>query len=534
MVSDGTSRFRDDRGVVLVLVAACLAALLVVASLVIDIGGARHAKTKDQNSADAIALAGAAKLDPSGSNNQAACNAAWTYKVSNSGISATPAPSCLPFAGTCVPATSREVTITQGDYQVTFVNPVPDTDAFFTERAAEAADGSACQRFGVRIAHTWHYLLQSGNTNLSTSAVALFAHGPGNVNAPLVILDPHACEALTVAGNSHVTTSTSTGSPGYIAIDSDGSLCTSGNKVVVDATGTSQITAGAIAMWALTTGNTAKAYDPSDVGVGRAINPAPIPESSPVGRTAVNNEYNCVPSAGCPGAGPSAIQTLVTADGGTGVPAGFTRWTSAYSCSVSGDVAIPKGNWYIDCGSGGLSTSANLTFRGGDIVADGPFNLTGSGSLRVNCDVPTPATGCPANPATPSTVYVRSGGLNKSGGVSVTMMETFVYLATGGIDFSGNGALTWTAPEDQTYPFNNLLVWIASNAPLKLTGNTSTDIEGIFFAPDSPATLSGTTSASGLGVQMFVATASLSGDLTLAPREDRVLQLGGASSSLIR
>jgi hypothetical protein len=33
---------------------------------------------------------------------------------------------------------------------------------------------------------------------------------------------------------------------------------------------------------------------------------------------------------------------------------------------------------------------------------------------------------------------------------------------------------------------------------------------------------------------MFVSTATLTGDLTLSPRSDRVLQLGGASSGLIR
>jgi hypothetical protein len=516
-----------------VLVAACLAALLVIASLVIDIGGARHAKTKDQNSADAIALAGAAKIDPTGSNSQAACTAAWNYMVTNSGVSATPAPSCLPFAGTCVATTARQVVTTQGDFQVTFENPVPDTDPFFADRAVETADGTACQRFGVTITHTWRYLLQRGSTTLTTSAVALFVHGPGDVDAPLVILDPHACESLTLAGNSQVTMQTSNGSAGYIAIDSDGSLCTSGNKVVLDTTGTSQITAGGIAMWALANGNSAQAYDPADVGPGKAINPVPVADSAPVGRTAINNVYNCIPSNGCPGAGPSAINTLVAADG-SGTPSGFTRWSSTYPCNLTGDVIVPRGNWYIDCGSSGLSTSANLTFRGGDIVSDGPINLSGGGWLRNNCDAGSSATACPSNPASPSTIFIRSGALSKSGGVGVTMLETFVYLANGGIDFSGNGALTWTAPEDPTYPFNNLLVWFASNAPLKLTGNTATDIEGIFYAPGSAATISGTSNANGLGVQMFVGTAALSGDLVLKPSTDRVLQLGGAGSALIR
>jgi hypothetical protein len=49
-------------------------------------------------------------------------------------------------------------------------------------------------------------------------------------------------------------------------------------------------------------------------------------------------------------------------------------------------------------------------------------------------------------------------------------------------------------------------------------------------------TLTGNTGTNALGTQMFVKTATLAGttSLTLAPRSDRVLQLGGAGSSLIR
>src|SRR3954452_13029645 len=486
----GASRASDDKGVVMVVVAATIGALLIVAAFVIDLGGARHARAKDQNSADAIAMAGAARLDPTGSNNAGACSAAWNYVLSNSSFAAGTAPSCLPFAGTCVATTAREISVTRDDFVITFTNPVPDASTLFAAQPATTGDGLPCNRFGVKITHTWRYLLRPGSTPVVTTAVARFAHGPGDVNAPLVITDPHACEALVVAGNSHITTSSSTGGAGFVAIDSDGALCTSGNKVVVDATGQAQITAGGIAMWALANGNTSAAYDPSDVGIGRAIWPAPIPSSAPVGRTGIDNRYNCKPSNGCPGAGPSKIDTLVAADGGTGVPTGFTRWTSVYSCSP-GALVVPSGNWYIDCGAGGLSTSANLTFRGGDIVTDGPFNLTGSANLRINCNAASAVDNCPSNPSQPSTLFMRSGGLNKSGGVNVTMKETFAYLATGGIDFSGNGTLTWSAPDDPTYPFDDLMLWINSNAPLKLTGNTATNIDGIFFAPNSPATLSG-------------------------------------------
>ena len=526
-------RCDDDHGLVVVIVAACMAALVFVAALVVDLGGARQAKARDQNTADAIALAGAARIDPTGSSNEIACTAAWNYVLTNTGMTSSPAPSCSTFSGTCAADTERTTSVTQGDYTITFINPVVNTNAFFTDQPALPADGIPCERFGVRISHSWHYFLQSGATTLNTSALAHFAHSPGDVNAPLVVMDPHACEALVLNGNSHVTMTSATGTPGYIAIDSDGANCTTGNKVVVDATGTSQITAGGIAMWALAVGNTAKAYDPSDVGPTAAIYPAPVASSAPVGRTGMTYAYDCVPANGCPGSGPSKIATLVAADGGTGVPSGFTRWSSVYPCSFSSDTAIPAGNWYVDC-AGGVSTSAKLTFKGGNIVADGPFTLTGSGALRTNCNVGAPADACPSSQSAPTTLYLRHGGFNKSGSASMTLNQTFVYLAEGGIDFSGNGSLTWTAPNDPADTFNNLLVWIANSSPLKFTGNTATTVEGIFYAPDSAATISGSSGAAGIGAQIFVKTATMSGDLTLSPRIDRVLKLGGASSSLLR
>src|SRR5436190_8080948 len=242
-------RFTDDHGVVIVLVAACMAALLIVASIVIDLGGERNAKSRDQDIADATALAGAAAIDPSVANNQGACLAAWKYLTSNLGTSTSSPPTCSTFAGTCVASTSRAVTVTQGDYTITFTNPVLNTDTMFTGQSAETADDIPCHRFGLQIQHIWHNLLQRGSETLTVRALGKYSPGLGQVAAPLVIESPHRCEALTVAGNSHVTTLTSTGAPGYISIDSDGALCTTGNKVVVDATGTAQITAGAISMW---------------------------------------------------------------------------------------------------------------------------------------------------------------------------------------------------------------------------------------------------------------------------------------------
>jgi hypothetical protein len=518
----------------LVIVAASMAAILVVASIVINLGGARHAHEHDQDSADAIAMAAAANLDSNGGSNQSACTAAWNYAVSDLGVAASPAPSCVNFAGNCVATTARTVTTTSGTYTLTFVNPVPDSNSVFAAQPATSSDGTACNRFGVAITHTWRFPFGQGDQTINVSAVARLTHGPGTVDAPLVLLDAHDCNVMSITGNSHISAVTSTGLPGYIAIDSDGSACPSGNKVIVDATGNAQMTAGAISMWALSTGNTARAYDPSDVGAGRAFNPGPVASSAPVGRTAMDWRYNCSASNGCPSGDSSAIGDLITADGGTGVPSGFTRWTSVYSCSP-GSTVVPRGNWYIDCPSG-LSTSGTLTFRGGNIVSDNSISVSGNGTLRVNCDVASSGTACPSDPTTTTTLYLRNGGLSKSGNVTFTLLETFAYFANGSVDLSGDSQLDWTAPNDPSSPFDDLLMWTESNAAISMTGNSDTVFDGIMFAPNAALNLTGNSGDSALGSQMFVDTASLTGNSTLAlsPHDDRIMALGGASAALIR
>src|SRR5690606_7144243 len=109
--------------------------------------------------------------------------------------------------------------------------------------------------------------------------------GVGEVQAPLVVLAEHACGALTVGGSSDLTVSTADGSPGYIAIDSDGSGC--GNKkVVLEVNGQGAINADQIAMWAL-------AQNPDSAYRAGLLNPKPVPSSAPVGRSGVDSRYNC-------------------------------------------------------------------------------------------------------------------------------------------------------------------------------------------------------------------------------------------------
>lgn len=529
---------RDDSGVVIVLVAAAVGALLVMVALVVDLAGARRDRDADQVAADAMALAGAEGMSGATNTGTAACQAAWSYMVVNLPSAETaPAPSCTAFATACVPTTARQVQATFGTFRVTITHPVPDNSPLLQGRSVGALDGSACQRVGIRVQQDRANLLAAGSVALDVTAVSRFLAGVGDADAPLVLLAEHDCTVLTVSGTSALTVNTASGDPGYIAIDSDGQQCQNPSKVVLDVNGQGSITAGEIALWALADGDATSAYS------NGLLSPAPIASSAPVGRTGMDWRYNCSPSNGCPTGDPAHIDDMVALWGGSGAPLpapSFTRWTtSGRSCSPSGATVVPAGSWYIDCGPSGLSTNGSITFQGGDVVSDGPITATGSGGLRVNCadnninDLIAPAT-CATNPPAPSILYLRSGDLVDNG--DVELRETTVYLRTGKVTFSGNRSLTWTAPDDPTYKFDDLLVWTTSTADMKITGNTTMVLEGIVFAPNATLELTGSTGGQALGSQIFAKRGKLTGgaQLLLAPREDRILQVGKGRALLIR
>ena len=530
-------RGRDESGVVIVLVAAAIGALLVMVALVLDLAGARRDRDADQLSADAMSLAGAQGMSGATNAGTAACQAAWSYMVVNLPSAETaPTPSCTVFSSACVATTARQVQATVGSYRVTITHPVPNNSPLLQGRAAGALDGTPCQRLGIRVQQDRANLLASGSVALDVTAVSRFLPGVGEADAPLVLLADHDCGVLTVSGTSALTVNTSTGAPGYIAIDSDGQDCSNPSKVVLDVNGQGSITAGQIALWALADGDPTSAYSSG------LLSPAPVASSAPVGRTGMDWRYNCSAANGCPTGEPAHIDDMVALWGGVGQPLpapSFTPWTSAYSCSPSGATVVPAGSWYINCGSGGLSTNGSITFQGGDIVSDGPITATGAGGLRINCadnninDLIAPAS-CSADPPAPSILYLRSGDLVDNG--DLEMRETTVYLATGKVTFSGNRSLTWTAPDDPAFKFDDLLVWTTSTSDMKITGNTTMVLEGIVFAPNATIELTGSTGGQALGSQIFAKRGKLTGgaQLLLAPREDRILEVGKGRAVLIR
>ncbi|MGK2949474.1 MAG: pilus assembly protein TadG-related protein, partial [Acidimicrobiales bacterium] len=447
MASDRRLRSaRDDRGVVVVLVAAVMGAILVMVALVLDLGGARRDREVDQIAADAAALAAVGDLGDGGADASSACEAAWSLVSGNLPAGATVSePSCETFDAVCSPTTAREVVVTSGEHRITFTHPVPDGHDLLAGQDPGALDGPPCDRFGVRVEQDRANLWAAGQVELDVSAVGRLVRGRGNVDAPLILLEPSACEALRVGGTGTLQVEMSDGRPGYIAVDSDGSGCSNPKKVIYRLDGSPTVRAGAIAMWALAGTRLDAAYSPT------AVDPVPTAASAPVGRTGMDWRYDCDPSAGCPGTGPAHITELEATWGTGGRPEGFTGWkASGRSCNLSGTTAVPAGDWYIDCGTGGLSSSGSLTFQGGNIVSQGPIEATGSGGLRVNCPDANPhdtlTSGACVAPSAPSVVVLRSGDL--VAGSRLELHQTFVYLATGelDLDLTGSDTVLWTAP----------------------------------------------------------------------------------------
>ena len=100
---------------------------------------------------------------------------------------------------------------------------------------------------------------------------------------------------------------------------------------------------------------------------------------------------------------------------------------------------MPSGNWYIDCASGVSTNGTRSPSAAATSSATSDINVTGNGTLRVNCDVANSTDPVPGRTRRrPSTVYIRNGGLNKAGNVSFIMHETFVYFANGTVNLAGN------------------------------------------------------------------------------------------------
>jgi hypothetical protein len=450
---------------------------------------------------------------------------------------------------TCDPTSPNTVTGSTGPYTIAVTWPVPDGDPRMASHDTDAIDGTACQRVGVTIQRDNDLLLGgfAGGGNEFVVGSSAVARAQASLNqgdlVALVVLERTDCRALTSSGQGNVLVKAtqvadSNGDlvwvPGAITVDSDGTTdCSSnpryaiaplGNNVnsFIVAENTPDGAPGVLLSHAALV-NPTRSVDPAVCGPNgsplstRPVQPCPV-GGNRITRAPIDHRYNCkvsYPSAldivGCPGAptNPNGdyidqLDDNYAAFSNASIPtspaflgSGFSVYPTDYLGTTPTDpcffnsattVTLPAGNWFINCpntgGSGNTPgfrmNNAGAVFQAGpgEIVFAGALDL-GSGTFTIG------------NTGSSSILYVRPydasrGGDIAQGDTAVNLLNTFVYLQDGVFTAGGNDApITWIAPDDDNFPFDDLALWSNSSQVHDIGGQGNLELEGTFFMPNA-------------------------------------------------
>lgn len=585
-------RSKDERGMVLVLFAALMVALLGMSAIVVDLSQQRSSRRSAQSIADLAALGGGKSLS-AGDPGQA-CFDVITYlninvkdlspKIDAAGFCTQPGhhvafTNCNLTGG----AVQAKPTETVGRYRVTVMYPVLDsdmTDARYTGKGKR--DGSACQRMGVRVEITdnayFGRVLGTSSLQVSRLAVVKMSNSRGSRIPALWLLDPYGCTALTISGGSQLTlgdTSVSPPIPGVATIDSDGTQCSqnqhtlssTGSSTFINAIPTTGINPGVISIYALPIDAetcVGTACDQADVNGGR-ISPQPVPAMERATRAPIDWRYNCkrgpnvftpayppyhgVPMGDCPVDVnlPPFVDQFTAAVGTSGQPvsSSFAKWTDTKSCNVPTGLVEVHGNSWVNCNQLSIGAGTDLVFHG-NVVFDGTVKMTG-GSIRFNppnpldmANLPTGClmvvdVGCLGNHSENAAwAYFRNGDLNITGG-AVRLDHTLVFQKGGAIKDTGGVAPVWSPPTEG--PFKSLSLWSEAHTGYTVAGGGGLDLRGVFFTPEAdPFKITG---GGGVNQQhaQFVSyhlDLSGSGELKLAPDLEEYVAIPPKAGTLIR
>ncbi len=153
-------RVEGDDGVVMILFALAMTAILIFAALVIDLGDARQTSRQAQASSDAAALAGAQYLPLTGTDATAAATAkgkAADYAARNilgtaSAPSTAACPTGVPLNASCYTVSGSSITVAtpfQGNYGLIYVSVCKGTEAFFG-KVVDSAGSNVCRQAVAR------------------------------------------------------------------------------------------------------------------------------------------------------------------------------------------------------------------------------------------------------------------------------------------------------------------------------------------------------------------------------------------------
>ena len=523
--SGGFAERTDEQGAYLVLYALLAVAFFTMAAVVLDIAALRQGRRADRTAADLAVTAGVTELEVTDPSSFAgACEAAWGYVLANrtetGGATSSP-PDCtgaFPASSPCDPATPRTATGSVGPITVEITHPVPNGHPLMLAEAqtgdvaqsvVPAADGTSCERLGVRVVRSRTFLFGQiagvigGSTDVHSVGRALTATSTTEVPS-VVALEPAACNTLTTDTGGGTLQLGSGTQAGVAIVDSSASGCAA--EFVIDGGsggGIQAIPAGPtpaeIRSFALSQSTFARAYDPTDLGA--RLSPTPVPALTRTGRSLLDNRYHC-PTCG-PGRDP--IGQLEAERNVAGAPTGSTTITTCNIPMGTPVVVTGISHVYVDCDD--LVVDGSVTFIGDSVTLKGNLLVGPNACVAVN-DGTCGGGGGPG----PADLFVR-GNVVKDVKGQLALSNTFLY--TGGtLDIGvdpdtavGNSYLAWTAPT--TGPFEDLLFWSEAAGALVIGEQKSVTLVGTFAAPNATLTLNARSNAGGVTSQMQVVAANV-------------------------
>lgn len=563
---------RDDRGVVLPLVALCLVAILMMVAIVIDLGATRSARSEARSAADAAAAAGATGL--SGPNAATACADAFAYAFQGLGGSAPSAAtissacSTAGFSGACG-ATVRSATLTVGTVTVKVQNPVPNGDTLLqgtslgsgvNQNINTATDGAACDRLGVEITEPqpgyFRGVFTSGSSTFTVHSVARYSANirRGPIPPALVALNRTTCAAIDAGNNGNIVLRSNAVGPGIAFSDSDGSAggC-SGTNAILGSRSSGRLFAESSGS---TIGQLAWYEAASSVGYnsgGSTNNSTPATWSTALGnyvgdlfaraaritRLPADQAYHCrnVSTSVQPLCVLSSDPVQAAADFAALAtpPSGFTTYAGPCD-TVTGTVTL-SGKVWVDCPTFTVK-GGTLNIVGGSIVMfEGTVSVEAGGTLLSNTTGGGSGYPTALDSTSQTTVIIKSTASSalamQSTSSVITMAQTMVY-SRGGVDIQGSPVLRWTPPSTGTAA--GLLYWSESTQQFSIQGGPTILANGVVFHGNGQLVGGGGGTIDLTHVQMWVDKAATNGSTTLMLAADPAnsIKASSSGSALIR
>lgn len=441
-------RLDDERGIVLILVALAMIAVLSVAAMAIDLGAKRSNRRSDQTVADLASLAAGYFLSGNGSEPvtyspflacQGAVNSART-NVPEFEPTQNPATACavLPLDAStlCTSSTGPvDVVFSDARHTLTIRYPIPGSelaDARFTGGTGSEDGTARCERMQVSFAETNATTLARvvgvNEQVTQASAVIRSRSNTSVLNVPtLVLFERSNCGALYTGGQgTFVVEASSNTNPAWIQTDSEGKgTCTdneneNGRVVYAAGTGNSRIelqptpdgTDGMIGMYSLVpTVNGRGASTVTSLAASNGVSIQPV-ASEVVSRAVVDQAFNSTTR--------NAITQLHARAWSrvTAAPTGAHTLVSGGQCNGPGSIVGTV--VYVDCaefvagGASAFPTATDVYFTGKVTVANNKVlslplaERVYVRGCRLTGTPPSGSTNCGSNPTSNANAYAMS------------------------------------------------------------------------------------------------------------------------------